>query len=118
MTTRAKLKPGTRIAHIPISVAADADLLAATVAGAGKKIVVTGFFLVCAAAETIQFTSGTGPTALTGVMSFAANGGVVAVLGGDTVLLECGENQKLSINLGGTAQVSGALSYAVIDANE
>jgi len=76
----------------------------------GKKIRVLSLFLVAAGAVTVRFESGAGGTALTGVMSVAANGALV-LPHSDAGWFETAAAALLNMELGGAVQVSGALVY-------
>ena len=75
-----------------------------------KRIVVLSYVLVAAGAVNVRFESGAGGTALTGVMSIGANGGIVAPHNPygwfDTAV-----GALLNMELGGAVQVSGHLTY-------
>lgn len=77
--------------------------------GAGLMIKITSIVFVCTGAVTVTLYSGT--TALTGAMSFAANGGID--FGSDLFPLTLGTNEAFIINLGGGTQVSGFAEYIV-----
>lgn len=89
------------------------DLVAAP--GAGLKIYVTLICFTDTAAGTIKFTEGTGPTDLTGAMSFAANGGMVPIGDGESVVLQTNTaNSKLSIvSAGAGSGANGWLRYYI-----
>lgn len=80
---------------------------------AGKAIYVTGYTVVAAGAVTVQWeygtgtNCGTGTTALTGPMSFAANGGAAPAQ-----MLFVPTGDALCLNLGGAVAVAGSVSYA------
>lgn len=102
---------GKTLKTIAISQAAgSADLVAAP--GVGVKVYVTGIVLTAGAASTVKFTSGTGPTDLTGPLDFAALGGIVIGFDRDAAVLETDlDNQKLAITVAGTGPVHGFLRY-------
>lgn len=79
---------------------------------AGRRILVVKYSLVCAVANTIQWFS-SGGTALSGPMSFAANGGISEpeCEVGITATLT---GEGLVINLTGASQVGGMLTYLII----
>lgn len=81
-------------------------------AGAGNSIVVTSLFIVAAGDVDVRFEDGAGGTALTGVMSIAANSGFVLPHNPDG-WFETSDNTLLNMELGGAVQVSGALNYVV-----
>ena len=91
-----------------ISGASGDNTLVAAVSG--KRIRVLSFFLVCADAVTVRFEGGAGGTALTGVMSFAANGGI-SCPHNDLGWFETAAGVLLNMELGGAVQVSGAITY-------
>ena len=96
----------------PISGASSGDntLVAAD---ATKKIRVFALSVVAAGAVTVRFESAAGGTALTGVMSFAANGGYVLPFN-PAGWFETAVNQLLNMELGGAVQVSGHLTYGLV----
>jgi len=73
-----------------------------------KKIVVKSIVLVCSAANTVNWEDGT--TDISGVMSFAANGGY-SMSGGN--LLETTAGTLLALTSGSAQQVSGHISYTL-----
>lgn len=84
------------------------DLVAA--AGAGNRIRVLSYVVVAGGTVNVKFTSGTGPTDVTGPMPLVVNGGVSA--NSDRFgLFATAANAKLSINLSAAVQVSGHLTY-------
>jgi hypothetical protein len=82
-------------------------------ADATKKIRVFALSVVAAGAVTVRFESAAGGTALTGVMSFAANGGYVLPFN-PAGWFETAANQLLNMELGGAVQVSGQLTYGLV----
>ena len=87
------------------------DLVAAP--GVGLKIYVVAIVLTMDAAGTLKFTEGTSPTDITGVMNFAANGGMVVVGDGANVILQTQTpNSKLSITTV-TGKAQGYIRYFV-----
>lgn len=110
--------PGTDVRDAPVkravisgATSGDNALVAAVT---GKKIRVISLFLIAAGAVTVRFESGAGGTALTGVMSVAANGGMVLNTNYDG-WFQTAEGVLLNMELGGAVQVSGALTYQEID---
>jgi hypothetical protein len=77
---------------------------------ASKKIRVTSLFLIAASAVTVRFESGAGGTALTGVMSLAANAGFVLPYN-PVGWFETASNTLLNLELGGAVQVSGSFTH-------
>lgn len=98
-------------AAISAASSGDQQLVAAVT---GKKIRVLSMQFLCTAAVTVGFESNGSPdTALTGVMSFPDNGGMVLPhnpLG----WFETNLSEALHITLGDAIQVSGSLTYQVI----
>lgn len=80
----------------------------------GKKIRVVSMFLVCAGAVNVRFESAADGTALTGVMSFAANGGI-SLTQNDAGWFETTAGELLNMELGGAVQVSGGLTYQEVE---
>lgn len=92
----------------PINEVADnTEFLAAV---AGKRIRCVGLFLIVDAAETVQFASGAVPNAITGNMSFAANGGCV-LPPNSYGYFETATGEKLQLLLGATNGVRGSMAY-------
>lgn len=96
-----------------ISAASSGDNTIVAAAGAGIKIRVVAYSLVCAAATTTRFESGASGTALTGQMSFAANGGISAPYNPDG-WFETADNTLLNLELSAANQVSGHLTYVEV----
>lgn len=80
----------------------------------GKSICVLAYTLVTADAVTVRFESGAGGTALTGQMSFAANGGVSVAHAPDCHFATA-KGALLNLELGSAVSVDGHLKYVVID---
>jgi hypothetical protein len=80
---------------------------------AGKKIRVLQFALVAAAAVTVRFESDADGTALTGQMSFAANGGI-APPWCPVGHFETVAGKLLNLELGGAQSVDGWLVYQLV----
>ncbi len=89
----------------------DTTLIAAV---SGKRIRVLGFFLVAAAAVAVAFESDTGGTALTGRMPMPING-ILSPAFNPLGLFETVAGELLNLELGLAVQVSGALTYVLID---
>lgn len=98
------------VAAINAAAAGNNTLVAAV---SGKQIRVTAITLVCAGAVTVTFQSGAGGTALTGAMSFAANGGMDVDRTPPNYFCETAAGALLNMSLGGAVQVSGTLNYVV-----
>jgi hypothetical protein len=103
-STALTIKRGT------ISLTATGDLQALVVS---KKIRVLSMMFVCSAALTVKLTSGTGPTDLTGAMSFVANGGM-PFSESKKGLFETAVGAKLSMAITGTGTVSGFYTYVEV----
>lgn len=99
------------ILRAAISAAASGDNTIVAAAG-GVKTKVLGLVLVAAGAVDVRFEDGAGGTALTGVMSLAANQPFVLPM---THLgyhhFETGVNTLLNLELSGAVQVSGYIVY-------
>lgn len=76
----------------------------------GKKIRVLSAFFIAAGAVDVRFESAAGGTALTGVMSFPANGGI-SLPHNPAGWFETIASQLLNMELGGAVQVSGGFTY-------
>ena len=98
--------PATLPAVINYSTSGDKTVIAAV---AGKRIVVTGALVVCGAAVTLVFKSGS--TAITGPMAFAAGGGFGRDARPDGYLFRTDAGQALVLNLSADAAVGGCLTY-------
>jgi hypothetical protein len=99
----------TLIKRAVISAASSGDntLVAAVT---DKKIRVLEFTLVVASAVTVRFESAASGTAITGVMSLAANAGI-STTWCPVGHFETISGQLLNLELGGAVQVSGWLVY-------
>lgn len=80
---------------------------------ASKKIRVLTGFLVASAAVNVKFQSHVTPTDLTGLMSFAANGGL-AIPYCELGHLDTVAGEALDINLSGAVAVGGAITYVAV----
>lgn len=80
----------------------------------GKKIRVLSYALVAAGAVTVRFESGADGTALSGVMSLAANGGLACAFN-EGGWFETAAGVLLNMELGGAVQVSGHLTYIEVE---
>ena len=78
-----------------------------------RRIRVTAFHIVAAAAVTVAFESST-TSALTGIMSLAANG-VLSADFNPHGHFETVAGELLNMTLGGAFQVSGWLTYVLVD---
>jgi hypothetical protein len=81
----------------------------------GKVIKVYAIHLVCSAANTVNFENGTTDT--TGVMSFAANGGMTSAVNPPAYLLKTAAGAAFQMTLGSAQQVSGWVAYWDSDAS-
>lgn len=101
-----------KVQYAAISGATSGDntLLAAKT---GSKIRVISLFLIAAGAVTVRFESGAGGTALTGIMSVAANGGMVLPYN-EFGWFETAVTTLLNMELGGAVQVSGGFAYVLV----
>jgi hypothetical protein len=97
-------------AIIDAATSGDNTIVAAVTA---KKIRVHSLFLVAAGAVTARFESGAGGTALTGQMSFAANGGI-AMPFNEGGWFETAAGSLLNLELSGAISVDGGLSYVEV----
>jgi len=113
-TGRVVISPGSGVtpAFAAISGASSGDNTIVA-ANATKKIRVFALAIVAAGAVNVRFESAAGGTALTGVMSFAANGGYVLPYN-EAGWFETAVNELLNMELGGAVQVSGHLTYGLV----
>lgn len=83
--------------------------------GTGLNIYVVRIVLTLAAAGTVTFNQGTGPTAITGVIPVAANGGFVILGDGvEPVLFTTTANSKMGlVTTGVGATAHGWISYFI-----
>ena len=97
---------------VAISAASSGDntLLAAIT---GKAIRVHSLFFIASSAVNIRFESAAGGTALTGVMEFAANGGMVLPFNPDG-WFETVAGELLNLELSGAVGVRGAFAYSKV----
>lgn len=79
----------------------------------GKKIRVLAFLLVAAGAVSARFESDADGTALTGVMSLAANA-VVEASHNPAGWFETAAGELLNLELSGAVSVDGVLVYALV----
>lgn len=77
---------------------------------AGQRIYIVGAFIDVDAAGTLQFNSGTGPTAISGAIPIAANGGFVLPADVDNPWNFTAVGEKLGI-LTATGKAKGWLLY-------
>lgn len=96
-------------APIDAAAAGDNTLVAAV---ATKSIKVYRLFLVVAAPTVLTFKSGAA-TALTGAMSFAANGAITLDLA-SLPWFETAAGEAFVLNSSNAVQISGALYYAAV----
>jgi len=113
-TGRVVISPGSGVtpAFAAISGASSGDNTIVA-ANATKKIRVFALAIVAAGAVNVRFESAAGGTALTGVMSFAANGGYVLPYN-EAGWFDTAVNELLNMELGGAVQVSGHLTYGLV----
>ncbi len=79
----------------------------------GKKIRVLGYALVTDTASALTWESG-GSTAISGAMTFAANGGISAVPS-KWGWVETLSGESLVLNVGTAATVGGHVTYVLVD---
>lgn len=97
----------TKFASIAASSSGDNEIIAAV---PDKKFLVLSYVLVCAGAVTCRFEDGAGGTALTGQMSFGANGGI-SVPEAESGHFKTSTNKALNLELGGAVSVAGHICY-------
>lgn len=99
-----------KYAVISTSSSGDTTLVAAVTS---KKIRVVSYAFVCSGTVSVKFQSGTGGTALTGVMDFTAQTGLCAAFN-PFGWFESASGVLLAINLSAAIAVRGHLSYLEI----
>lgn len=101
--------------YVPVDVSASGGNTVISFAGigapAGSEIRVVSYHLIAAGPVTVQWFSAGQPR--TGVMSLAANSGLVVPAGYEYSAFEGVANGDIVLNLGGAVQVGGALAYYV-----
>ena len=100
------------MAYVKIS-AAGAGNNTLIAAQTGQIIRVHAFTIVAAGAVTVDIQSGATGTSLTGVMSLAANGGMVVPYCAEG-WFQTAAATLLNMSLGGATQVSGFMIYHVV----
>lgn len=99
------------VTQVVINAAAGTPQDLVAIPGVGFKIYVVTIVLTLSAAGSVQFTEGTGPTALTGVIGLGATTPLVLFGDDDTVVLNTNTaNSKLSI-AAITGNATGWLRY-------
>lgn len=81
----------------------------------GKKIRVLGYVLVAGGAVNARFESDADGTALTGVMTLAAAGDVIAPGYNPSGHFETVAGELLNLELSGAVSVDGHLTYVLVD---
>ena len=101
------------IQRAAINAATSGDNTVIAAAGSGLKIKILGLVLVVTGDVDVRFESGAGGTALTGVISLAAdgNGFVLPMAQHGSHWLETTANALLNLELSGAVQVSGCIVY-------
>jgi len=94
---------------LDVSAAGNTTIVAAV---ASRKIRVLAYAVVCAGAVTVRFRD-TDNILLTGIMSFAANGGIAGAYN-PLGHFESSSGLALQITLGGAVQVGGWLVYVEV----
>ena len=100
-----------QFAAISAVTSGDNELVAAV---ASKQIRVVAFFLVAITAVAVRFESSAGGDALSGVMDLGATG-VLAPGYNPLGWFETVAGENLNLELGAAVQVSGSLTYVLID---
>jgi len=108
--------PASRVINRAVISAASSGNNTLVAAVTGKKIGVLGLILIADAAVDVRLESGAGTTALTGVMSLAAegNGFVLPMSVEGRHWVETAAGALLNLELSGAVQVSGCIVYALI----
>ncbi len=96
-----------------INVAGAGDNTIQAAAGAGVRIRVLSYTVVCGAAVTVRFESNAGGDPLTGAMEFPANGGTTVPFN-PYGHFETSANQLLNLELSGAVNVDGHFTYVEV----
>lgn len=103
--------PLTTPFKVPIAVSSSGDNL--IVAGtAGKQILVLKYTILCAGAVAVTWKS-SAAGAISGAMSFAANGGICEPES-ESGIMQTAVGEGLVLNLGASVSVGGYLTYQLI----
>lgn len=106
---------GSGVQSAMIAATASGNTAVVAAPGAGKRIFLLSWDLICSESVNVKFQSST--TDISKAQAFAAGGGIVRrVVKG----LACGLNEALNINLSGTVAapgVTGTVEYYVSDAS-
>lgn len=98
-----------KTAVISASTIGDNTLVSAV---SGKSIYVLSLFFICSTAVSVRFESGAGGTALSGVMPFPANGGMVLPFNtGSWFNTASNTLLNMELSVAGSATVAGTLQY-------
>lgn len=105
------------IQYVSISASSSGNNTILAAAGANQKIVVLSYVLVAATAVAVKFQSGAGGTDLCGAMTIggASDSGGIVVPFSPQGHFKTAANTLLNLNLSGAIQVSGHLTYVVIN---
>lgn len=102
-----------RIKFAKIDISATTDIVAAIAASGGtatpRSVRVLAYHIICDSAVTVKWQSNAS-TDLTGAMSFPANGGIATPFC-PVGHFQSAPGEKLTIALGGSVGVRGALTY-------
>ena len=107
-STTSKLNAEVKGVIINASTNGDNTIVSAV---AGKKIRVVSLFFICAGTTTVRFESGAGGNALTGVMAFTAQTGMVLPHNEDGWFNDTATGDFLNMELNAAVSVQGALRY-------
>jgi hypothetical protein len=99
-----------QVYHLAISATDDADIVAAIVT---NKIRVLSLQLIAETAVTLTWTSGTGPTTISGPQAIDAKGGIV-LPHNPFGWFETAAGAKLSLAMSAAANVGGSITYQVV----
>ena len=98
-----------KTAVISASTIGDNTLVSAV---SGKSIYVLSLFFICSTAVSVRFESGAGGTALSGIMPFPANGGMVLPFNtGSWFNTASNTLLNMELSVAGSATVAGTLQY-------
>ena len=107
-STTSRLNVEVKKVAIAASGSGDNTIVAAVT---GKKIRVVSLFFICGGTVNVRFESGAGGTALTGVMPFIAQTGMVLPMNEDGWFADTAAGALLNMELSAAVSVAGSLSY-------
>lgn len=103
------IRVANRIKQVAVNSAAGGTVLTIPAPGLGRRIRVTSYSLVAAAAATVQLNSAAIPK--TGPMTMAVGIPLAIAGSAEAPVVFCNENEALNVVVTGAVQVSGHIAY-------